>query len=48
MKKTLRVLALVLAILCLVPAIVACGNKGKDDNKGGTTADPGNQRCEHQ
>ena len=41
MKKTLRVLALVLAILCLVPAIVACGNKGKDDNKGGTTADPG-------
>ena len=41
MKKTLRVLALVLAILCLVPAIVACGNKTNDDNKGGTTADPG-------
>ena len=40
MKKTLKVLALILAVLCLAPAVVACGNKG-NDNQGGTTADPG-------
>ena len=40
MKKTLKVLALILAILCLVPAVAAC-KKGGEDNKGGTTADPG-------
>jgi len=42
MKKTLRVLALILAVLCLVPAVVACGGNGDEGNQGGNgTPDPG-------
>ena len=42
MKKTLKVFALILAVLCLVPAIVACGGNGDEGNQGGNgTPAPG-------
>ena len=41
MKKSLKIFALILALLMVVPVMVACGNKGGEGNQGGTTADPG-------
>ena len=41
MKKSFKILTLVLAVMMLLPLVIACGNKGGGNEGGATTLDPG-------